>query len=113
MSTSPQHFSPIVKKGIDIYLQNKQRRQYLQWGSANAVLLAMIMYDIRNQCQFAQSKWYYLEYVIAGMLGLSTLYYFAKYFVVWLTFDPIKGTQLQRRLLHFENNGKAAFEHLI
>lgn len=109
MSTSPQqHFSPIVKKGIDIYLKNKQRRQYLQWGSFNAFLLSIILYDIRNQCPFAHSKWYmwWLEYVLAGVFGLSTLYYFTKYIFMWMTFDPIHGTQSQRRLLHFENNGE-------
>lgn len=105
MSTSPQHFSPIVKKGIDSYFKNKQRRQYLQWGSINAIILAIILYDIRNQCPPASTRWYYLEYVIGGLLGLSTFYYFSKYIFIWLTFDPIKGTQSQRRLLHFENNG--------
>lgn len=107
MTTSPpNHSSPIVRKGLDIYLKSKRKRQYLAWGSINAVLLSIIVYDIRNKCPFAYSKWYYVEYAIAAFLGLSVLYYFSKYIFLWLTFKPIRGTQLQRKLLSFEDAGK-------
>lgn len=105
MSTSPLQSSPLVKKGLDIYLENKKKRNYLKWGSINAVILAVMMYDIKNKCPFTYSKWYYIEYVVAGILALSVLYYFIKYMFLWLTFEPIKGTQAQRKLLHFEDGG--------
>lgn len=105
MSTSPIESSPIVKKSLDIYLENKKKRNYLKWGSINAVFLSVMMYDIKNKCPFAFSKWYYLEYTIAGILALCVLYYFTKFIYLWLTFEPIKGTQAQRKLLHFEDGG--------
>lgn len=105
MSTSPLQSSPLVKKGLDIYLENKNKRNYLKWGTINAVFLAVMMYDIKNKCPFAYSNWYYIEYVAAGLLALSVLYYFIKYIFLWLTFEPIKGTQAQRKLLHFDDGG--------
>lgn len=65
-----------------------------------------MMYDIKNRCPFSFSKLYYIEFAIAGFLALSVLYYFTKYIFLWLTFEPIKGTQAQRKLLHFEDGGK-------
>lgn len=105
MNTSPLQSSPIVKKGLDIYLTNKKKRNYLKWGSMNAVILSVLMYDIKNKCPFAYSKWYYIEYIVAGLFALSVLFYFTKYLFLWLTFEPIKGTQAQRKLLHFDDGG--------
>lgn len=106
MSCSPTKASPIVKKGLDIYLKNKQKRGYLKWGSLNAVLFAIVLYDIKNKCPFTFSNWYYVEYVFAGLLSLSVFYYFTKYIYVWLTFEPIKGTPAQRKLLRFDDGGE-------
>lgn len=112
MSTSPLQSSPIVKKGLDIYLDNKKKRYYLRWGCINSLILSVMMYDINNKCPFAYSKWYYIEYVIASMLALSVCYYFIKYMFLWVTFEPIKGTQAQRKLLHFEDGGNFNQIHL-
>lgn len=105
MNTSPLQSSPIVKKGLEIYLMNKKKRDYLKWGTINAVILSVMMYDIKNKCPFAYSKWYYIEYIVAGFLALSVLYYFIKYMFLWFRFEPIKGTPAQRKLLHFEDGG--------
>lgn len=98
--------SPIVDKGLQIYLQKKTNRSALKWGSLNIVILSIILFDIKNKCPYAFSNWYYLEYATAVLLGLSVAYYFAKYFYSWLTFEPLKGTSQQRRLLHFDEGGK-------
>lgn len=105
MNTSLLQSSPIVKKGLDIYLMNKKKRNYLKWGSINTLILSVMMYDIINKCPFANSNWYYIEYFVAGLFAFSVLYYFIKYLVLWLTFEPIKGTQAQRKLLHFDDGG--------
>lgn len=104
--SSPNHSSPIVHKSLDIYLKNKQKRSYLKWGSINALILSIVMLDINNKCPFAFSYWFYLEYAIAGLLSLSVLYYFMNFVYTWLTFEPIKGTLAQRKLLHFNEGGK-------
>lgn len=109
MSTSPLRASPIVNKGLDTILKNKRKRGYLKWGAINALFLSIVMFDIKNKCQFSYSNWFYTEYVVAGVLSLSLLYYFLKYFYVWLTFEPIRGTPAQRRLLHFDDGGKKKF----
>lgn len=106
MSTSLLQSSPIVKKSLDIYLDNKKKRNYLKWCAINCVFLSILMYDIRNKCPFASSKMYYIEYMVAGVFALSALFYFIKYMVLWLTFEPIKGTQAQRKLLHFDDGGE-------
>lgn len=110
MSASPLQSSPIVKKSLDIYLDNKNRRNYLKWGFINAMILSVLMYDIKNKCPFSYSNWYYVEYVTAGLLAFSVLYYFTKFLFIWLTFEPIKGTQAQQKLLHFEDGGKYQFQ---
>lgn len=110
MSSSPLQSSPIVRKSLDIFLDNKKKRNYLKWGTINTVILSVLMYDIKNKCPFAYSKWYYIEYVVAGLFALSVLYYFTKFMFLWLTFEPIKGTQAQRKLLHFEDGGKLTGE---
>lgn len=104
--SSPNQSSPIVHKSLDIYLKNKQMRNSLKWGSINLLLLSFVMFDINNKCPFAFTYWFYAEYAVAGLLGLSVLYYFTCYIYFWLTFEPIKGTPAQRRLLHFEDGGK-------
>lgn len=105
MSMSPLQSSPLVKKGLDIYLENKKKRNCLKWGTINAVILSVMMYDIKNKCPFAYSNWYYIEYVAAGLLALSVVYYFMKYIFLWFTFEPIKGTSAQQKLLHFDDGG--------
>lgn len=103
---SPHQSSPIVGKGLDIYLQNKQKRNILKWGTINVLVLSVILFDISNKCPYAFSKWYYVEYVAAAILSLSVLYYFSKYFYFWITFEPLKGTSAQQKLLHFDDGGK-------
>lgn len=105
MTTSPLQSSPLVKKSLDIYLENKKMRNCIKWGSINAVVLSVMMYDINKKCPFAQSNWYYIEYGIAGLLALSVFYYFIKYMLMWFRFEPIKGTHAQKNLLHFEDGG--------
>lgn len=110
MNTSPLQSSPLVRKGLDIYLENKKKRNFIKWGSINAIILSVMMYDINKKCSYAQSKWYYIEYGIASLLALSVFYYFIKYMLMWLRFEPIKGTQAQRKLLHFEDGGNICKE---
>lgn len=105
-STSSPSRSPIVDKSLGIYLQAKTSRSDLKWGTINVVLLSILLFDLSNKCPYAFSKWYYLEYAAAGLLGLSVLYYFSRYFFFWFTFEPINGTQEQRKLLHFDDGGK-------
>lgn len=101
--------SPIVKNGLKIYLQNKQMRNFMKWGIINIVILVIILFDLSSQCPYAFSKWFYIEYLAAAMVGLSTLYYFSKYFYLWITFEPINGTSEQKHLLHFDDGGN--FQH--
>lgn len=104
--TSIYRKSPIVDKGLDINLQKKINRNSMKWGSINTLILSIILYDIKNKCPYSFSNWYYVEYAAAVLLGLSVLYYFLRYFCYWLTFEPLKGTTEQRRLLHFNEGGK-------
>lgn len=101
-----QQQSPIVKKGLSIYLQNKQKRNFLKWGLINVAVLLILVLDLSSKCPYAFSKWFYVEYLATGLLGLSTLYYFSKYCYLWITFEPINGTVEQKQLLHFEDGGK-------
>lgn len=105
MTLSPVQSAPLVKKSLDIYLENKKQRNCIKWGSINALILSVIMYDINKKCPYAHSNWYYIEYGIAGLLALSVFYYFIKYMLIWVQFEPVKGTQAQRKLLHFEDGG--------
>lgn len=105
--------SPIVEKTLRIHLQTKTSRNDLKWGSINVALLSILLFDISNKCPFAFSNWYYIEYAAAILLGLSVLYYFSRYFFYWFTFEPIKGTQEQRRLLHFSEGGEFVIRKLF
>lgn len=104
--------SPIVDKSLNVYLETKQNRTDLKWGVINVLVLSVLLFDISNKCPYAFSKWYYLEYAAAASLSLSVLYYFIRIFHFWFTFEPIKGTQEQRRLLRFDDGGKTSRPNL-
>lgn len=103
---SPRQKSEIVDRGLDVYMQAKASRHALKWGSINVVLLSILMFDISNKCPFAFSKWYYLEYAVTACLALSVMYYFGKYFYILFSFEPVKGTEAQRKLLQFGVGGR-------
>lgn len=104
-TNTPHQVSPIVQRGLDIMLQNKQKRSYLKWGTINVLILALLLIDINNRCPYTFSKWYYAEYVAAIVLSLSIVYYLFKYLFFWITFEPVKGSVAQQRLLHFDDGG--------
>lgn len=108
MSTeTPPKSSTIVQKGLNINLQNKQMRNYLKWASLNVLVLTILLMDLSNKCPYAFSHWYYVEYAAAALLMLSIFCYTLKYVYYLLTFDPIKGTSDQKRLLHFDEAGNS------
>lgn len=105
-NTSFYRKSQMVDKGLEIYLQKKINRNSLKWGSINTFILSIILYDIKHKCPYSFSNWYYVEYTAAALLGLSVLYYLIRFIYYWLTFEPLKGTSEQRKLLHFNEGGK-------
>lgn len=107
-TNSPRQLSPIVQKGLDIILQNKQKRSHLKWGTINVFILSLLLIDITNRCPYAFSNWYYVEYAAAIILSLSIVYYLFQYLFSWITFEPVKGTAAQRKLLHFDDGGNFA-----
>lgn len=104
-TNSPHQKSPIVQKGLEIILQNKQKRDYLKWGGINVLLLSLLLLDIINRCPYSFSYWYYVEYVAAILLSLSITFYLFKYLFFWITFEPVNGTVAQQKLLHFDDGG--------
>lgn len=105
-TNSPRQVSAIVQKGLDINLQKKQKRTYLKWGTINVLILSLLLIDITNRCPYAFSNWYYVEYAAAVVLSLSIVYYLCGYLFFWITFEPVKGTAAQQKLLHFDDGGK-------
>ena len=85
-------------------MYTKISRECFKWGSVNILLLSIVLFDISNRCPYASSKWYYVEYIAAGLLGLSAFYYFARYFYYLFCLEPVKGSEEQRKLLKFDIN---------
>lgn len=110
-TNSPRQVSPIVRKGLDIILQNKQKRQYLKWGTINVLILSLLLIDITNKCPYSYSNWYYVEYAAAIILSLSIVCYLFKFLFSWITFEPVKGTAAQQKLLHFDDGGNLMHSH--
>lgn len=104
-TNSPRQQSPIVRKGLDIILQNKEKYNYLKWGTINVLILSLLLIDITNRCPYSFSNWYYVEFVAAVILSLSIVFYLFKYLLFWITFEPVKGTAAQQKLLHFDDGG--------
>lgn len=105
---TPNERSEVVDKGLDIQLHTKTSRHALKWGLINVVILSVLMMDISNRCPFTYSKWFYVEYAAAGFLAISVLYQFGRYFHFIFSFQPIRGTVEQKRLLQFNDTGTSS-----
>ncbi|XP_073837897.1 transmembrane protein 209 [Musca autumnalis] len=101
---TPQKQNSLVERGLDLRLRASKAKYYLKWGSINVILLAILLFDISNKCPYAESNWYYVEYVAAGLVGLSVLACFCKYFLYVFHTQPVQGTQQQKNLLKFDDN---------
>lgn len=106
-TNSPHHVSPIVDRGLDIILQNKQNRTFFKWGAINVLILSLLLIDITNRCPYTFSNWYYAEFGVAIILSLSIVYYLFKYIFFCITFEPVTGTAAQQKLLHFDEGGNS------
>lgn len=102
---SPSDRSDLVDKSLIIQFDNKTSRNALKWGIINVFVLMFLIMDISNRCPFSYSKWFYVEYVAAFLVGISVLYHFGRYFHFLFSFEPIKGTMDQKRLLQFNDAG--------
>ncbi|CAD7003566.1 unnamed protein product [Ceratitis capitata] len=91
-----------------MHLRAKNAKYSLRWGCVNVLLLAILLFDISNQCPFSRSKWYYVEYVAAVLTGLGAFSCFLKYFLYIFHKDPIVGTKEQKNLLKFDD-GDSSF----
>ncbi|GAB0090352.1 transmembrane protein 209 [Sergentomyia squamirostris] len=94
----------IVDKSLRLNLQTKEKRESLKWGTINVALLSFVTFDLSNKCPDAFSPWFYVEYVAAGILFLSSLYYFGRYLYLLYDFSPVEGNEQQRKLLQFDEN---------
>lgn len=94
-----------MEQSLDLKLRASKAKYYLKWGSFNVVILAILMFDISNKCPYAESNWYYVEYVAAAIVGLSMLACFLKYFLYIFYTQPVQGTRQQKNLMKFDDNG--------
>lgn len=86
-----------------MHLNNHKKSQSLKWGAVNTLLFSIIIFDIRNKSPFDFSNWLYLEYAASMILASSMFYYFARYFYYLFSFEPLHGTDAQRKLLKFKD----------
>ncbi|XP_036345735.1 uncharacterized protein LOC118754979 [Rhagoletis pomonella] len=92
----------LVERDLDLHLRAKRAKDCLRWGSLNVVLLAILLFDISNQCPYSYSKWYYVEYLAAALSGLGAFSCFLKYFLYLFHTNPLLGTKEQKNLLKFD-----------
>lgn len=92
-----------MEKSLECHLKTKKKKECVKYGLINAFLLAILILDISNKCPYSFSKWYYLEYAAIAILLCSALCYLLKYFFYVLSSQPIKGSEIQRDLLHFDD----------
>lgn len=104
-SSTPLKQNALVEQSLDLKLRASKAKYYLKWGSFNVVILAILMFDISNKCPYAESNWYYVEYVAAAIVGLSMLACFLKYFLYIFYTQPVQGTRQQKNLMKFDDNG--------
>lgn len=93
----------ILNKSLDLQLKTNQVRNYLKWGFINFIILIILWTDISNQCYYITSKWLYVEYAIIGLVTINLIVYILKYIYHLITFDPVKGTIEQKKLLEFDD----------
>ncbi|TMW52904.1 hypothetical protein DOY81_002020 [Sarcophaga bullata] len=101
---SPLKQNALVEQSLDLKYRATKAHYYLRWGSFNVVVLAFLMFDISNKCPYAESKWYYVEYAVATIAGLSMLACFFKYFLYVFHTQPLQGTRQQKSLMKFDDN---------
>lgn len=109
---SPNARNKLVDRGLDLFLDAHKCRNALKWGTINVVVLSVLLFDISNQCPYSVSKWYYLEYAFAALAALSVCFHFGRYFYIFFSFEPVQGTEEQRRLMQFETGGTSILFYL-
>lgn len=95
--------SPVVKKSLDLRLWSKISRNALKWSLLHAAILGVLVYDVSNKCKYADSKLYWIEYLLIGIVACSLVYYIVRYIYYSVIWEPVVGTEDQKRLLQFEN----------
>ncbi|XP_023303699.2 transmembrane protein 209 isoform X1 [Lucilia cuprina] len=101
---TPLKQNVLVEQSLDLKMRASKAKYYLKWGSFNVIILAILMFDISNKCPYAESNWYYLEYGVATIVGLSMLACFLKYFLYIFYTQPVQGTRQQKNLMKFDDN---------
>lgn len=95
--------SPVVNKSLEVRLWTKLSRDALKWSVVHVGLLGVLIYDVQQKCKWSDSKLYWIEYGAIGILSLSLLYYIARYLYFSVIWEPVVGTEDQKRLLQFED----------
>ncbi|XP_063707672.1 transmembrane protein 209-like [Culicoides brevitarsis] len=99
--TSPNR--SLLNQSLQLQVTNKHRRNCLTYGALNALFLAILWFDISQQCPYSVSYWYYVEYVAAGILGVSLLYNILSYVYHRFLVSPLVVTEEQRKLLRLDD----------
>lgn len=93
----------VVNKSLEVRLWAKFRQDALKWCAIHVALLGLLVYDVSKKCKYVDSKLYWVEYGAIGVVGCSLLYYIIQYLYYNVMWEPVVGTEEQKRLLQFED----------
>lgn len=92
--------SPVLKKSLDVRLRTKLSRDAFKYSLVNSLVIGVILYDVSRRCP---DSWLWIEYLALGINVLSLLYYLGRFLYFSITWEPVVGTEAQKRLLQFDD----------
>lgn len=98
-SISPGIKTPILEKTLQLTQIAHRAKSNLIWGAINATGFSFLLYDVYYTCPYYSSFVYYIEIVVAVVLGLNTLYHIVSYIWNTTSAESVTVTPEQKKLL--------------
>ncbi|XP_069681862.1 transmembrane protein 209 isoform X2 [Periplaneta americana] len=91
--------TPVLDRTLQVTQETHKTRHSLMWGCVNAILLAVVLYDVIYTCPMYTATMIYVEWVIALVLALNMAYHFGLYLRRSFYLEPVILTPNQKKLM--------------
>ncbi|KAJ4448217.1 hypothetical protein ANN_10231 [Periplaneta americana] len=97
--------TPVLDRTLQVTQETHKTRHSLMWGCVNAILLAVVLYDVIYTCPMYTATMIYVEWVIALVLALNMAYHFGLYLRRSFYLEPVILTPNQKKLMGISDSG--------
>uniref|UniRef100_A0A1B6DCW7 Transmembrane protein 209 n=1 Tax=Clastoptera arizonana TaxID=38151 RepID=A0A1B6DCW7_9HEMI len=101
---------PEMEQTINITQSIRKVKNSLFWGTVNAVVLSIVLYDIINTCPSYTETVHLVEKCFAVFLGINTIFHYCRYLWTKLTIPTVILTPQQKSLFGIKDSETYYFE---